>query len=159
MGQVADVGALAVQHFLVMGDQGVEFLGQGRQLGRIGALDPLGQALAHVGHLAPQGEQRLQPHPHLDDHRRHQPGAQGHQGEGDAQGEVARIPLQRRPVLGDQEDDRRLAPGQARLQGGGPQRLAGRSGDVVENRLVQARGQGGRPAGRPQHGIGVPHRA
>ncbi len=135
MGQVADVGALAIDDFLVVGDQGVELLGQGLQLGRIAAGDALGLARAHLHHLAAQVEQRFQAHPHLQDHRQDQEPAGHHQEGGGADGEVAHVAVHRRAVLGGHEDHRRLHAGQAPGQGHHPQGFVlGTLGVVVDGR-------------------------
>ena len=52
VGEVADVGPLAVDHLLVMGHQGVQLVGEGLELGRIATRHPLGATLAHLHDLA-----------------------------------------------------------------------------------------------------------
>ncbi len=125
------MGPLALDHLLIVGDQGVELLGQGLQLGRIAARDPLGAALAHLHHLPAEVEERLQPHPHLQDHRDDQEGAGEHQERRGADGEVAHVAVHRGAVLGGEEDHRRRPFRQAAGQGDDPQRLALRSLAVV----------------------------
>ncbi len=139
------MGALPVDHLLVMRDQGVQLLGQGLQLGGIAARHPLGAALAHLHDLSAQVEQRLQTDPHLQDHRRDQKPAGDHQQGGRADGEVAHVAVHRRAVFGGQEHHRGLALRQAPGQGDHPQRLALRPlGVVVHGRADgQAREVGG----------------
>ncbi len=146
MGQVADVGALALDDLLVVGDEGVQLQGQGLQLGRIAARHPLGAALAHLHDLAPEVEQRLQADAHLQDHRGDQQRAGQHQKGCGAQGEVAHVPIHGRAVLADHEHHRRLAPRQSSGQGDHVQRLALRSlGVIVDRRSQRQRAEVRRP--------------
>ena len=149
MGEVADVGALALDDLLVVRHQRVEFVGQGLQLDRIAAHQPLGPALAHVGHLAAQGEQRLQAHPDLEQHGGDQAAAEQDQGDGRRGGEAPGVGVDRTAVLGGDEDHRRRTPRQAAEHGHRPQTLIERAHGVVIDRLARLGGQGGGPARRP----------
>ena len=141
MGEVADVGALALDHLLVVGDQGVEFAGQGFELHRPGSRQPLGDAGAHGGDLAAQGEERLQADAHLDDHRGDEAGAQKHKGHGDGGGEGARVAIERGAVLGGDEHQRTGDARQAGLEDGHAQGLLERAASVVELGLADRPGQ------------------
>ena len=88
VGQVADMGALALDHLLVVGDQGVQLRRQGLDLGRIVAIEPIGLAGAHGGHLALQREQRPQADAHLDQHHQDQADPEHDQADRRLQGEA-----------------------------------------------------------------------
>ncbi len=149
------MGALAFDHFLVVRDEGVQLLGQGRKFGWVAALHPLGPALADRRHLTLQVEQGLQAHPHLDDHRRDQPGAQQDQQDRGPQGEAQHVPVDRRAVLGGHERHRRLATGQGARQGHRPQRLILRADGVV----IDCRAHGQRAVADGPLKVAVPERA
>ncbi len=144
VGEVADVGPLPIDDFLVVRNERVQLLGQRRELSGIAAFDPFGPPLAHVGDLAPQIEQGLQAHPHLDDHRRHQPRSQEHEQGRGADGEQAHVPVDRGAVLGDHEHHRRRPAGKLAGHGHGAQRLARRPGGLVDHR--RAHGQASKVA-------------
>ena len=145
--QIADMGALSLDHILVMSDQGVQLGGQRFELGGVLALDPLDLALAHIGDFAAQSEQRLQANPDLDDHGGQDAGAHDHQRPGGQRGETPRLAIDRRPVLGRHQDHRRRPAAQLDLHGRGPQRLIQRSHGAVE-------GLGGRRGLDLRHDLG-----
>ena len=85
------MGALALDHLLVVGDQGVQLRGQRLELGRIVADHPVGLAGAHRRHLALQPEQRPQAHAHLQHHAGDQHRQQHDQRDGDGDLEGADV--------------------------------------------------------------------
>jgi len=81
--QVADVGPLALDDFLVVGDESVQLARQRFQLGRIFARDAAGLAGAYAGDLALQLKQGPKAHAHLQYDARDQHRQQHQQREGD----------------------------------------------------------------------------
>ncbi len=149
------MGALALDHLLVMGDQGVQLERKGSELGRIVALHPLGAAAADGDHLAPQVEQGFQPDPDLQGHHRHEAGAQQHQEDRRADREALDVPVDGAAVGGGHEHQGWLVARQAPRQGHGPQRLLQRAAGVVTDRGGHRQA---RQVGRSRQ-LGVPQRA
>ncbi len=124
MGQIADVGALALDRLLVVRQQAVDLFGQGLDFQRITALDPVRAPLAHIGNLVAQIEQGAQAHPHLNEHRRDQPRTQQQHGDPGHGGELARVRIDIRPVDPGEEDDGLSAARKLFHAGGDAQGLA-----------------------------------
>ena len=131
MRQVANVGALALDHILVMRHQGVELLGQRLQFAGIGFGQPLGFAATHVGDLAAELEQRSQADADLDDDGHDQAGSQKDESRGGGGDEPLDVAVDRAAVLGGEENHRRLAARQPVLLRADPQWLAQRTASVV----------------------------
>ena len=152
--QVADVGPLALDHLLVVLHQGVQFLRQRLQFGRIGLGQAMGLAAAHGRHFATQVEQRAQADPDLDHDGDHQQRGEQQKGRRGRDDEIPDVVIDGATVLRRQEDHRRLAADQEVLLRAHPQRLVLWPASVVGDRpsgpRVQPRLQIRR---RPQHGV------
>ena len=159
MGEIADVGALPLHDVPVLLEQGVEFVGQGFELGRIHADEAFRTAFAHVGQIPSHGEQRRQSESDLQHHREHQADTQREQGRRRGQREVSRILIDGSAIFSGHEDDRRRPPAQDPLHGEDAQRLVIRALSIIGHppaRLVAQRLQN---AGSRRQILGVEHGA
>ena len=148
MSQIADVGALAFDRLLIVVQQAVDLFGQRLDLHRIAVGDAGGLALAHVGDLVPEAEQRTQTDLHLQEDGDDQSEAQDQQG-GPGEGrELAGVVLDIGPVDRSHEHQRFAASRQRLQAGGDAQRLTQRR--TQEAGIVEAdrRARGGSQPGR-----------
>ena len=103
MGQIADVGPLALDGLLVVQNQRIELLGQRLQFGRIGFLYAIRLAPAHGGHLTLQAKQWAQAYAHLRDDCGSQSTPQHQEGQGGCSNKIPDIAINRRAVLSGQK--------------------------------------------------------
>ncbi len=130
MGEIADLGAGALDDLAVGGDQQVQLRRERRDFGGEFPGDPVGLSAPHRHHVAAQRQQRAQAIARLRRHGRDQ--QQGEREEGDAQRpvELADLPLDARRGRGDLHDIAPLVAGvDLALQHA--QRLVLRSGDLA----------------------------
>ena len=144
MGQVADMGALALDGLLVVVQQPVDLFRQGLDLHRINPGDPGRPALADIGDLVPQGEQGTQADLDLQEDGDDQPQAQNQEGRPGEGGELARVIVDVGAVDPGHEHHRGAPAGQLFHAGRDPQGFAARTDGVVADDLAG----GGRQSGR-----------
>ena len=149
------MGALALDHLVIVGHQRVQLARQRLQLAGIVTLHPLRLPGSHRRHLPSQGEQGPQADTHLQDHRGDQPRAEQNQSDEDLGGEGPHVAINRRPILPRHEHHRNGEVRQAAQQSGDSQGLPFRTGGIVEHHhagrfgenrdLVRRRGQNAIP--------------
>jgi hypothetical protein len=125
------MGALALKGIAVMAHQGVELVSQGSQFARIGPEETFRPPRPEVRDLVTEGEERPQPQPDLDHHRRNQACCQkdeDHRGRGE---ESPHIRIDGTPVLGRQDDHRCRIARQDQPRGANPELLARGPGNLI----------------------------